>query len=173
MVGWGVVSTMWLTRRPSILLSLARELLAVTVHDESVEDADRVDRLLSDEEIVLPDGGWNTDAIVALLNQLGDEAPVQEAAITYAARQGGFIDREKVYNIGDYPQSRSLRGFTRPINRVAQLFREEGRIHESAVDLLDTVYDQWSNNPSAAIGFELNSQIASLVVATVSTRSST
>jgi PIN like domain len=159
--------------RPTILLSMARELLAVTVHDESVEDADRVDRLLSDGEIVLPDGGWNTDSIVALLNQLGDEAPVQEAAITHAAYARGFINREKVYEIGDYPTSRSLRGFTRPINRIAQLFREEGRIHESAVDLLNAVYDQWSDNPSAAIGFELNSQVVPLVVATVSARRST
>jgi hypothetical protein len=34
----------------SALLKLAREVLEVTVHDESVEDTDRVDRLLSEDE---------------------------------------------------------------------------------------------------------------------------
>ena len=151
--------------RPTNLLKLAREVLEVTVHDESVEDADRVDRLLSDDET----GGWNAAAIEALLGQLHDEEAVQEDVIAYAALQGGFIERATVYEIADFDEDRSLRGFTRPVNRIRNAFRGEARVKESAVDVLSAVYHPWADNPSEAVGFQVNSQVLPLVVAAVVT----
>lgn len=146
--------------RPPVLLSLAREVLEVTVREESVVNAERVDRLLSDDE----NGGWNGDAVDALLDQLAEEAPTQEAVIAFAASQGGFIARNKVYEIGKYSDDRSLRGFTRPIYRIAGVLRDDERIHESAVDLLEAVYSASSDNPSLATGFRINSEVLPLVV---------
>lgn len=145
--------------RPPVLLSLARELLSVSVQDESVENVDRVDRLLSHDELGPPDGGWTVESVDALLEQLADEAPVQEAVLRHAAANGGRVERDEVYKIGQYAADRSLRGFTRPINRIAQCFREEGRIHELAADVLDASYSSLSENPSAATGFVINSRV--------------
>lgn len=153
--------------RPTRLLELAREVLAVTVHDESVQDADRVDRLLSDEEGVPTDGGWNEAAVEALLEQLHEEGAVQAAIIEYAARDGGFIPREKVYEIANYDEGRQLKGFTRPVNRITGSLRDEGRIDEAAVDPLVAVYDAFSESPSVAVGFELNPHVLPLIVAVV------
>lgn len=147
--------------RPTRLLELARELLEVTVHDESVQDADRVDRLLSEDET----GGWDGAAIEALLGQLHDEGAVQEDVIAYAALQGGFIERATVYEIANYDKDRSLRGFTRPINRIRDGLRAEGRVQEPAVDVLSTVYHPWAENPSEAVGFQVNRHVLPLVVA--------
>lgn len=153
--------------RPTNLLKLAREVLEVTVHDESVEDTDRVDRLLSEDET----GGWDTAAIEALLGQLHDEGAVQEDVIAYAALQGGFIERATVYEIADFDKDRSLRGFTRPVNRIRNAFRGEGRVKGSAVDVLTAVYHPWADNPSEAVGFQVNGDVLPLVVASVTRRS--
>lgn len=154
--------------RPTQLLELAREVLEVTVHDESVQDADRVDRLLSDRKDALADGGWNGAAIEALLGQLREEGAVQAAIIEEAARNGGFVARERVYEIADYGQDRQLKGFTRPVNRIAGILREGGRIDENAVDLLVATYDPLSDNPSVAAGFEIDPNVLPLVSTVVS-----
>lgn len=153
--------------RPTRLLELAREVLDVTVHDESVQNADRVDRLLSDNEAIFPNGGWDLPAIEALFSRLRDEGAVQGAVIKYAALQGGFIERDKVYEIAEYEESRQLKGFTRPVSRITKTFREDGLIEEAAVDLLTAVYNPLSDNPNVAVGFEVNRQVLPLVVSTV------
>ncbi len=157
--------------RPTSLLSLAREVLAVTVQDESVENAERVDRLLSDQDAVLPDGGWDAETLEKLLEQLADEAKTQEQVIVHAVSHGGFVNRDTVYDIGGYDEDRSLRGFTRPINRIARIFRDAGQVDGSAVDLLDAVYSSTSDNPNVAVGFEINPQVQPLLVAILADRS--
>jgi hypothetical protein len=150
--------------RPTRLLELAREVLDVAVRDASVQNADRVDRFLSDGESPLPNGGWDTVAVEALLSRLRDEGAVQGEVIRYAALQGGFIERDMVYEIADYDESRQLKGFTRPVNRITKAFRDEGLIDEAAVDLFTAVYNPLSDNPNVAVGFELNRQVLPLVV---------
>jgi hypothetical protein len=139
----------------------------VTVQDESVEDADRVDRLLSDRGAVPENGGWTVVAIEALLEQLRAEGAVQGAVIEHAALEGGFIAREEVYEIAGYDEGRQLKGFTRPVNRIARALREAERIDEEAADLLVAVYDPLSENPSEACGFEINAEALPLVEAAV------
>lgn len=145
--------------RPTRLLELAREVLEVTVQDDSVQDANRVDRLLSNRNATAPDGGWNVDAIEILLERLHDEEAVQAAVVEHAIHDGGFIDRETVYEIANYDEGRQLKGFTRPVNRIARALREESQIDDGAVDLLVAVYDPLSENPSEATGFELNPDV--------------
>jgi len=45
-----------------------------------------------------------------------------------------------VYELGEYDETRTLRGFTRPANRLAQEFRDRGIVPDTAVDILEAVY---------------------------------
>ncbi|WP_322751976.1 MULTISPECIES: PIN-like domain-containing protein, partial [unclassified Frankia] len=147
--------------RPADLLEYAQEVLQVAVREESVRDADRVDKFLSEPPL---GGGWGRESLDELLAVLSGEAPVQAAVIRLAVRQDGFIGRDQVYALGDYPPDRSLRGFTRPINRVVQQFRDEGLVHEDAVYILRTDYER----PSAlglAAGFRIHEDVLPLLSA--------
>jgi len=57
-----------------------------------------------------------------------------------------------------------LRGFTRPINRITQEFRDQGIVPESAIDVLQTEYDPASENPSLATGFRIPPVLVPLVL---------
>jgi hypothetical protein len=149
--------------RPTQLLEYAGTALAVTVRDESVQDADRVDRLLSESEEAPPQGGWDTGSLTRLLRQLELEAPVQAATIGVAVRQNGFVSRDQVYAIGKYPEGRSLRGFTRPINRITQPYRDQRFVPEDAVDILWTVYNKESPDDGWAAGFRVHKDVLPLL----------
>ncbi|MHB8233638.1 MAG: PIN-like domain-containing protein [Solirubrobacteraceae bacterium] len=150
--------------RPATLLSLARDHLDVDVQEESVDSTDRVERLLEDR---LEDGGWHASALDALLDRLKREAPVQAEVLAYASVNGGVIGREKVYDIGEYDEDRSLRSFTRPIKRIAQEFRDDDAIDALAVDVLEADYDSLAENPSLATGFSVNPEVLPLLVEAV------
>ncbi|HSS33263.1 MAG TPA: PIN-like domain-containing protein [Solirubrobacterales bacterium] len=153
--------------RPTDLLGLAREVLEVTVQDDSVEDADRVDRLPLDRKSTSADGGWTADAVEELLVRLREEGAVQGTVIEQAAHDGGFVERETVYELAGYDEDRQLKGFTRPVNRIARDLREEGRIDEGAVDLLTSYYDPFSANPSEAAGFQIDPDVLAVAESAV------
>jgi PIN like domain len=116
--------------RPESLLLHAREILRVEVRDESVQDVERVSEV--------ENGGWTAEVLGEFLSRLSQEGwTAQEHAIRMAALRGGFVEREIVYSLGGYAEGRSLRGFTRPINRIAREFRAQGIIPEPAIDILD------------------------------------
>jgi hypothetical protein len=144
--------------RPDGLLEHARKVLSVDVSASSVEDVGRVERLLEEENL-----GWTADAVVALLERLAGEAPVQGRVIRRAAELGGFIPREEVYEIGEYEQERSLRGFTRPVRRITQRFQDLGLIPSDVGDLLVTEYDEQSPL-GMAIGFSVPSDAIPLIL---------
>lgn len=73
------------------------------------------------------------------------------------------IDRNKVYELGGYPADRSLRGFTRPINRIAQSYRDEGALPDEALDVLEAIYSSTADNPSMATGFAVPREVLPLV----------
>lgn len=140
--------------RPESLLRLASRYLEVEVREESVQDAERVASLFSAEE----EHGWTVEALLKALARLDVEAPVQAAAVRAAIQQGGFVPREDVYRIGEYPADRTLRGFTRRSNRVTQELRDSGVLPESASDLLETVYDA-KISPVEASGFRVPAEL--------------
>lgn len=78
-----------------------------------------------------------------------------------------MIGREKVYDIGEYDEDRSLRSFTRPIKRIAQEFRDDDAIDALAVDVLEADYDSLAENPSLATGFSVNPEVLPLLVEAV------
>lgn len=145
--------------RPAQLLEYAKDILAVSVTEQGVRDVELVDANVAREQELLPDGGWTVAGLTLLLVRLLDEAPVQAKAIQFAAINSGFVSREDVYRIGDYAPERSLRGFTRPVNRVAQFVRSFGVMNDDAVDLLWTVYNQDSPEVGWAAGFQIHQAV--------------
>jgi len=144
--------------RPESLLRYARLILDVEVRDESVQDIERVAEL--------ENGGWTLDAIGQFLSRLIHEGwTPQEHAIRLAASRGGLIERQIVYDLGGYGEGRSLRGFTRPVNRITQEFRQAGIVPESAIDVLQTVYDPAAGLSSGwASGFRVPDTLVPLVL---------
>lgn len=145
--------------RPPQLLSLAGSALKLSVSKESVEDADRIDRLVEEASAELVSGGWTVPLLRTLLETLDEEAPVQGQAIRHASLHNGFVTRDQVYALGGYPEGRSLRGFTRPVNRITQQFREFKMLAEEALDLFVTVYNNDSPGIGWAAGFRVPAQI--------------
>ncbi len=144
--------------RPESFLVLARRILNVEIQEESLKDVERVDRIVAGVDT----GGWTRAALDELLDRLDVEGPVQAAAIRRAAQHGGMVDRDEVYDLGDYEDTRTLRGFTRPAKRIAQEMRDRGVIPPDAVDILDAVYDPGSNW-TVAVGFRTPAQVAALL----------
>ncbi|TCO59223.1 hypothetical protein EV192_10464 [Actinocrispum wychmicini] len=148
--------------QPNRLLDYAKAALQISVHEGSSESVARVNSSLADEGD-LPTGGWNAGAISELLTRLDREAPVQAAAIRQAAKQGGYISRDDVYELGEYdPERRQLKGFTRPIKRIVQELRDRGVIPEEALDVLGTRYDH--EKFGWASGFTLTEELVPLLL---------
>ena len=144
--------------RPTSLLEHARRHLGVEVRPESVQEAERVEQFLTATEDLVT-GGWDTHSVGFLLQSLDAQAPVQAATVRLAAQQGGFASREQVYELGQYNDERSLRGFTRPVNRIVQEMRAQGRLPDGALDVLSTRYD----GGVVATGFDVPQELMPLL----------
>lgn len=151
--------------RPTQLLDYARAALSVSVRDESVEDAKRVDEIANEEGERPEYGGWTPEGVSKLVDWLASSAPVQANVLIEACQGGGFVSRDRVYELGEYSEDRSLRGFTRPINRIAQLLRDSGAIDSNAVDPLWAVYNADSPASGWAAGFRIHIDTLPLFVA--------
>ncbi|MFD7446299.1 hypothetical protein [Streptomyces sp. NPDC059909] len=70
------------------------------------------------------------------------------------------MEAQAVYDICDYDDDRSLRGFTKPIKRISGKLQEQGVIPESAVLVLTPEYE---NGPSRASGFKVHPLLVPLI----------
>ena len=143
---------------PDRLLQFAEAALSVEVDEESVRDIERVGGQQSSTQVAA-ETGWTKSAASSLLSRLRRSAPVQAAAIEQAVQQGGYVSREEVYDLGDYEPGRQLKGFTRPVNRLAQQLRDEGQISSDAADPLLPVYDQMSHGFGWVDGFRVPDEL--------------
>lgn len=148
--------------KPDTLLGFA-DALSVSVRPETVEDVERTSRSDALSEAVDDSTGWTQNALTLLMLQLAVEAPVQEATIRLACQQGGFVGRDDVYRLGDYEPERKLRGFTRPVNRLAQQLRESGTIPDHAADALVPVYDLQEHGFGWVDGFRVPAELVALM----------
>ncbi|MDG4829056.1 restriction endonuclease [Solwaraspora sp. WMMD1047] len=85
--------------------------------------------------------GWSASAAAELMRVLDNSSPMRAALIRTAARQNGRLEREQVYAIAEFPADRTLRGLTRPTNRITATLIEQGRIPEEIEYPLKTGYD--------------------------------
>ncbi|WP_448642767.1 hypothetical protein [Geodermatophilus sp. URMC 63] len=104
--------------------------------------------------------GWTKELVDEALTALSASgAGVQVRAIRRAAENGGFVSRSEVYELGSYPAGRSLRGFSRPSNRVVQSMRDSGKLPEDAAELLETQYDPNGKGYRPTTGFSVPPEI--------------
>ena len=109
------------------------------------------------EEVV---AGWTASALTEALRRLDrDGAAVQAEAVRVALRNSGYVTRGQVFKLGRYDKSRSLRGFTRPVNRVVAALKDEGLVAADAADLLISSYQDGVK----ADGFRVDSRLAVLL----------
>lgn len=89
---------------------------------------------------------------------------VQASVINDAIKNGtGYLDRDAVYELGNYPQTRSLKGFTRPVNRIQQGLVDDGLLPADADDLLVTDYDLTVKGYQRARGFQVPLEVVRLL----------
>lgn len=55
---------------------------------------------------------WSSEAVAELLDRLDAEGAVQAEVIRRAAELGGIIEREEIYEMAGYDESRRLSGFS-------------------------------------------------------------
>lgn len=115
----------------------------------------------------LEPSGWDTDGVASALTGLrASKSYAQVKAITAAAYNGGYLSRADTYAIAGYdPNQRSLKGFTRPVNRVVTRLQDDGRIDSEVEDLLQPVYDSSIKGYQRATGFRIPADVAAMVIA--------
>ncbi|GAA3040746.1 hypothetical protein GCM10010464_00360 [Pseudonocardia yunnanensis] len=88
----------------------------------------------------LPIDIWTHEAMELLLKRLRDERRPQAEVIVEAARRGGRISRDLVYQIAGFSPDRTLRGFTKPPRRIAAQLIARGQLDPDAPPPLVAVY---------------------------------
>lgn len=83
---------------------------------------------------------WTREAAQRLVEELDAEGLVQGQVIMRAVSAGGAISREEVYSLAGYPETRTLRGFTRPTRRITAKLVKEGELDSSVTTPLEAVY---------------------------------
>ncbi|MEU7977374.1 restriction endonuclease [Micromonospora sp. NPDC049081] len=91
----------------------------------------------------LPRGlrGWSARSAEELMTVLDDSYPLHANLIRMAALHQGRLERAQVYDIAEFPPARTLRGLTRPTNRITASLIEQGRLPEEVEYPLQTGYD--------------------------------
>ncbi|MFI1125228.1 PIN-like domain-containing protein [Streptomyces hygroscopicus] len=142
---------------PKQFLEAAAPILQLSLQAGSVEDIERVERIGAGPS----HGGWTAAAIEALFNGLSYEGYGNRVdVIRYAAEMDGRIEALSVYEICDYDDDRSLRGFTRPIKRISGNLVEQEAIADDAVPVLTAEYE---NGPGRASGFKVHPLLVALI----------
>ncbi|NYD25012.1 hypothetical protein [Kineococcus aurantiacus] len=130
----------------------------------SLEAQARRPMLTSEGEVESETTGWTLEVTRQLLTELAVAgAGIQVQVINRAIEQGGFIARAEVYDLAGYPASRSLKGFTRPVNRIVRSFRDSGDLPEDAADLLQPVYDPTVRSYQRTAGFMVPQEVVGLL----------
>jgi hypothetical protein len=107
--------------------------------------------------------GWTEDAAAELHTRLVRiNRPVQAKVIAVAAHTGGFVDRATVYELGGYPDNRSLKGWSRPVNRLVNSMISERRITPDALIPLTAVYDPQNPSFQQTKGFQMPAELVEL-----------
>lgn len=143
---------------PKRFLEVAAPILEFSLQKGSVEDIERVEQIGTGDGTY---GGWTAAALQELFDGLTYEGwGGRVNVIEYAAEMDGVASALDVYGICDYPDDRSLRGFTKPVTRITGLLRSLGKIPDSAVQVLKAEYDA---GPGPASGFSVHPLLVPLI----------
>ncbi len=116
--------------------------------------------LLRSDGQPVPAEGWTVVAAAELHRRLvAAGRPVQALVLRYAAAHEGHCDRETVYELGSYPSTRALKGFTRPLMRVMQDMIHDSLLSADAPLPLQTQYDPAGSTFQKAQGFAIPQEL--------------
>jgi hypothetical protein len=104
-----------------------------------------------------PDAGWGK--VEDLSGIVGSFPTPARKVILRAIANGGHVSRAEVYAILGRSEDQSLKGFTRPVNRVMQSFQEKNAIPANAEPLLEPIYDTSVKTYQQAQGFRVPLQV--------------
>ncbi|WP_329172529.1 PIN domain-containing protein [Streptomyces decoyicus] len=142
---------------PKQFLEVAAPVLRLSLQAGSVEDIERVERI----EAESTHGGWTAAALEELFRGLSYEGYGDRVAvIRHAAEMDGHVEATSVYDICDYDDDRTLKGFTKPIKRISGNLHAQGIIPDSAVPVLTAEY---KNGPGRASGFRIHPLLVPLI----------
>ena len=102
---------------------------------------------------------WSPRALRELLRRLDAEGREQADVIREAAAEGGYVSRERIYDICGYSEDRMLRGFTRPAARISRDLRNEGLLDVGVGAILTAVY----GGGVTAVGFEVPNEVVDII----------
>lgn len=105
-------------------------------------------------------GAWNSSTASELISMLREAYPPQYEAVKYAVQHSGRVPREEIYELGGYQDGRTLRGFGRPVNRLARSIYDPAYEMEDFPPVFDSYYDPAVSWVQAA-GFEVDADLAS------------
>lgn len=139
---------------PNLAFKGRPERLDEESHDDTDMERNAMPPVFIDPRSSLdaPEGGtatsasreeWTIEALIELLHRLEQERPLQAKVIrAAAAKKRGRITRRQVYRLGGYDPHRSLRGFTRPSNRITRQLQREGIVGYGVDFPLQAVFGQ-------------------------------
>ena len=147
--------------------ALVRETITIDVGHLSAGQRVRLTELIAEalHRVADPESapmvlGWTAVTFQQALGRLeAASAGVQANVIREALRQGGFVSREAVYQLAQYPPDRTLRGFTRPANRIVAEMKRAGLVPPDAVEILAASYQTGVQ----ADGFHVHPDLAGLL----------
>lgn len=153
--------TGWTSAQRERLLDLIASVEAQLAAEVTPKKPPAKDEAAGAEEVTST--GWTLEIYTDVVKKLARTHGVQASAIMTAADGGGLVTREKVYELGSYPPSRSLKGFTRPVNRIMQKLIEDGTLPDDVDDLFEPVYDPEVTGFQRVKGFRVPQEIVKIV----------
>ncbi|BCJ36184.1 hypothetical protein Athai_36870 [Actinocatenispora thailandica] len=102
------------------------------------ESAQEVERIQNEVADLVP---WTRQSVLAVLDQLDRQGYAQGSVIREAARLGGRIPRDRVYELDNRDESQMLRGFTKPVARITSELQQESNVPYGVPLLLAARYE--------------------------------
>jgi hypothetical protein len=129
--------------RPQLLVTIDVTNWREGQRNQLMAAIDEVREQVASAPIVEETGhGWTKKALDTLLSRLAvGNGAVQAKAIAIAIANGGEVTREQIFELGEYSPGRKLKGFTRPVNRIARQMRNAGEVSAEAINPFLPVYD--------------------------------
>lgn len=134
-------------RTPAQLLDLAKDALNVAVHTESVENADRISREMTEWELnsysarALSELKSNLRSADVLLTELEQIDHTAGTALKLAAIRDGRLDGEVLARLNIFPSVENLEAVVDNINAVIGRFVQRGLASDRALLLLIPVFN--------------------------------
>jgi hypothetical protein len=105
--------------------------------------------------------GWTESGVKRLLTDLESGGYIAQArVILESIATGESVSRDRVYELANYPESRSLRGFTRPVDRIMRDMQNDGQIEYYTETPLIPEYNFTETKNNQAASFRLTSAFA-------------